>query len=268
MKKLPSAFIIMMLVTRVAAQECWLLPDKFLYERGEPVHIGFRVGENFEGGNWTDDTSRIKSIRFYYGEVSDDLRPAMGFEKGDSIRFSVFDEGTMMVTYSSKDSFINLDSGAFYKRLINDGAGDIIDYRTQNGETDSSGHERFQYVGKTIFQIGQESKNLPDQETGLPLDILLEQNPYNIADSQTITATIVFRNEPLKNTLVKIWHRDHDTTGKEEIQTDDHGVIRFRVTATGTWMLTCVKMVRIATGRRPGPATWQSYRASCTWGYQ
>ena len=226
MKKLLSVFIVMMLITRVAAQECWLLPDKFIYERGEPVNIGFRIGENFEGGNWTGDTSRVKSLRFYYGDVKDDLRPAMGFEKGDSIQFSVLDEGTVMVTYSSKNWFI---------------------------ESDSTGGERFEYCSKTIFQIGNESNSLPDQETGLPLDILLQQNPYNISDSQMITATVVFQNEPLENTLVKIWHRENDTTSQQEIQTDENGAIRFQVAASGAWMLTCVKM---------------NYRASCTWGYR
>jgi uncharacterized GH25 family protein len=205
MKKFISTLLLLTFITVLSAHEFWLQPDKFIYERGEPINIRLNVGENFEGENWSGDTSRIKSLNFYYGNVRDDLTSAMGFEKGDSIQFSVFDEGTAMVIFNSKNSFIQLDSAKFNAYLQVDGLNEAIEYRKDHNETDSAGREFYQRSVKTIFQVGKEFTNTFQQQTNLPLDIILQQNPYTFKDTQTLTVRIFFQHESLKNTLIKIW---------------------------------------------------------------
>jgi uncharacterized GH25 family protein len=276
MKKLISTSILLTFITLLSAHEFWLQPDKFIYERGEPINIRFNFGENFEGENWSGDTSKIKSLNFYYGNVQDELTPAMGIEKGDSIQFSVLDEGTAMVTFNSKNSFIQLDSAKFNAYLQEDGLNEAIEYRKEHYETDSSGREFYQRSVKTILQIGREFTNTFKQKTDLPLDIILQQNPYSFKDSQTLTIKIFFQNEPLKNKLIKIWHRVNGKTIKQEMPTDEDGEISFVVETIGEWMVSCVKMVRnsdsnagpILPAGRQVAIEWQSYWGSCTWGYE
>jgi hypothetical protein len=43
---------------------------------------------------------------FYYGGVKDIISPDIFVEKGDSLQLRQYDEGTSMVTYNSKNSFI------------------------------------------------------------------------------------------------------------------------------------------------------------------
>ncbi|MES1216615.1 MAG: DUF4198 domain-containing protein [Bacteroidota bacterium] len=265
MKKLITTFILLAIVPVLSAHEFWLQPDKFIYTPGEAINIRFNVGENFEGENWSGDTSKVKSLNFYYEDIVDDLTPAMGTEKGDSVQLSVLDEGTDMVTFNSKNSFIQLDTAKFNAYLLEDGLNEAIEYRKEHNETDSIGREFYQRSVKTIFQVGKEFTNTFQQQTDLPLDIILQQNPYAFKDSETLTVKVFFQNEPLKNKQVKIWHRENGKTILREMLTSEDGEISFEVTTSGEWMVSCVKMIRLENDPK---ANWQSYWGSCTWGYE
>ena len=265
MKKIISTSLSVILFSFLSAHEFWLQPDKFIYERGEAITIRFNVGENFEGENWTGDTSKIQNLDFYFNDVNDDLQAAMGTKKGDSVQLSLLDEGTAMVTFNSKNSFIELDSAKFNAYLLEDGLINAIEYRQEHNETDSMGHEFYQRSVKTIFQVGAEFDNTFKQQTTLPLDIIPQTNPYTLKDDQSIHFKIFFQKKLLKNTLINVWHRENNKTTKEELKSDDSGEIEFPVKTSGEWMVSCVKMNRLENDPK---AQWQSYWGSCTWGYE
>jgi len=248
----------------LSAHEFWLQPDKFIYKRGEEINIRFNVGENFEGENWSGDTSKIQSLNFYYSDVKDDLTAAMGVEKGDSIQFSLVDEGTAMVTFNSKNSYIELDSAKFNAYLLEDGLKDAIKYRKENKETGSAGHEYFQRSVKTIIQVGAVYDSTFKQKTDLPLDVIPQTNPYSIKNKKEMTVKVFFQQAPLKNALIKIWHHKKNETIKEEYTTNRDGEVSFDIETNGKWMVSCVKMIHLKDNPE---AEWQSYWGSCTWGY-
>lgn len=264
MKKLFATVSLIIISAVLSAHEFWLEPEKFIYQRGEEINVRFHVGENFEGENWSGDTSRIQSLNFYYSKVKDDLSPAMGIEKGDSIQFSQFDEGTAMVTFNSKNTFIELDSAQFNAYLQEDGLKEAIQYRKKHNETDSAGHEYYQRCTKAIIQVGTVYDNTFKQQTGLPIDIIPQINPYTIRNKKEMTVKVLFQQQPLKNSLVKIWHRKKNETLKEEYITNQNGEVSFDVETNGKWMVSCVKMIRLEEDTK---AEWQSYWGSCTWGY-
>jgi uncharacterized GH25 family protein len=268
-KKLLLTILFFTLTAILSAHEFWLQPDKFIYKRGEEINIRFNVGENFTGENWTGDTAKVQRLNFYYADVKDDLTPAMGNEKGDSIRLSVFDEGTAMVTFNSKNSFIELDSAKFNAYLLEDGLTEAIKYRKQNKEMDSAGHELYQRSVKTILQVGKVYDTVFKQHTDLPLDIIPQSNPYTLKNKEEVTVKIFFNDQPLTGKLVKVWHRKKNKTIKEEYTTNRNGEISFDVETNGEWMVSCVKMKRLNNDPqlRPVTAGWQSYWGSCTWGY-
>jgi len=78
MKKLIAAFMLTGFVASHSGNDFWLLPDKFQYEPGEAINICLKTGDNFEGANWNGDTSGINRLDFYFTDIQDDLRAAMG----------------------------------------------------------------------------------------------------------------------------------------------------------------------------------------------
>ena len=250
------------------AHEFWLHPDKFIFKTGEPIKIKFLVGVNFEGGNWSGNNQSIKSLQLHFPSASDDLADRMGAAPGDSLQFSIYEEGTFLLTFNSTNKFIELEPKKFHEYLTEDALNNAIDYRATHNEKDSSGREYYQRSAKTIFQVGDKKTNLFNKQTNLPLDIIPLQNPYDLKEDvsvTTLTAKIFFQKKPLVNQQIIVWHRQNGHTIKEEYRSNELGQISFPVIPTGRWMISTVKMERTANDPK---AQWQSYWGSCTWGYE
>src|SRR6187397_1041285 len=143
-KKTTTIFLLLTFISSLFAHEFWLDPDKFIYKRKEKINIRFWVGENFNGENWKGNNERIKSLKIYYGGVSDDLTPVVTEAEGDSVEYFMIDEGTNLIAFNSNNSFINLEPGAFNEYLEKDGLLNALEYRKKNNEMGCNGHEFYQ----------------------------------------------------------------------------------------------------------------------------
>jgi len=263
MKKIITV-LLLICATSLLAHEFWLQPDKFIYKWNERINIKFFVGENFEGENWQGNRSRINSLKVHFSDVTDDLSSAIGDEKGDSLQLGVTDEGTAMVTFNNNNSFIELDPQKFNDYLKEDGLADALDYRQKNSEMDSAGREYYQRSVKTILQVGNKLTEVYKKQTDLPLDIILQSNPYAVKQKKEIKAKVLFGGMPLSNSVCKIWQRYKNNTSMKEVMTNMNGEISFETEPFGRWMVSTVKMVRL---QDEAKAQWQSYWGSITWGY-
>ncbi len=248
----------------LAAHEFWLQPEKFICKRGETINIRFKVGENFKGDNWLGNSTRINSLKLYLNDAQDDLSEQLSKETGDSLQIAMFDEGTAMVTFNSTNTFIEMEAPKFNEYLKEDGLYNAIDDREKNHETNSGGKELYQRSVKTLIQVGTKTNNCFKQATELPLDIILQSNPYQLRNNQPLVAKVLFNKKPLINYDIRIWHRIRDTTLQQHIKTNQKGEIKFNVNTNGKWMVSTVKMTKL---KDDAKADWQSYWGSLTWGY-
>jgi len=264
-RKLLTLFTLFTLYTLLSAHEFWLNPEKFIYKRTEKVNIRFLVGEDFDGEKWTGNNERIKSLKLYYGGVSDDLSPTVTGAAGDSIEYTMIDEGTNLIAFNGNNSFIELEPSKFEAYLEEEGLTNAIEYRKQNNETGCNGREFYQRCAKTIIQVGDVKDKTFAIATSLPIDIILSANPYQLNNKAQLSAKVFYKGSPLTNVLIKVWHRTNNKTEKKEFFTDAEGKIVFPVITKGKWMISTVKMERL----NDNPvADWQSYWGSLTWGYE
>ena len=223
------------------------------------------VGENFEGENWTGNRSKINFLSLYANGVKTDLSSALSEKKGDSLQFILPQDGTALLVFSGLNSKIELDAVKFNAYLEEDGLKEAMEYRKQHRETDSAGRELYQRSVKTIFQVGKKYDSTCKKQTELPLDIIPISHPYEIKNGGRMTVQLIFDREPLVYTLITIWHRENKKTFRQQMMTDEYGLAGFLVKKTGRWMVSAVKMVHLENNSE---ANWQSYWASCTWGYE
>jgi uncharacterized GH25 family protein len=264
MKKI-FLLLLTFIVVRVSGHEFWIQPDKFLYKHAELANIRFLVGENFTGENWSGDKDKVKSLRLYFEDVADtNCIDNLGSRKGDSLQIAMLDEGTVMVTLNTTNSFIDLEAVKFNDYLREDGLMDALKYREKNGDTAKNGRENYQRSVKTIFQVGSRSTNVYKRKTNLPLDIIPAEPPYTVSKDGDFKVKLYFMGERLKKTRVKVWHKLDDKISQEEYTTDDEGEVKFFLSPEGEWMVSCVKMIRLEDDPK---AEWQSYWGSLTWGY-
>ncbi len=249
------------------SHEFWLHPTKFIYQPGELITIKLLVGENYEGENWSGTSKSIENLQLHFPGTTDELSQKIGETPGDSLQFSIYEEGTCLLSYHSTNKFIELEAEKFNEYLKEDGLQNATDYRLAHHETDSVGREYYQRSVKTIFQVGTKKTSLYKKQTSLPLDIIPLQNPYELTkgSSSTLTVKVLFQKKILTNQLVVVWHRLNGKTIKEEYKTNESGQLSFTVSSDGRWMVSTVKMERITNDSK---VQWQSYWGSCTWGYE
>ena len=246
------------------AHEFWLEPQQYIYSRTEEVTIRFLVGENFTGENWTGNRQQIKTLTLYYADVTDDLSDALTDNEGDSLQFSIHEEGTAMVTFNNINSFIELDAATFTSNLEDNGLQNVIDLRKHLNETDTAGKEYYQRSVKTIVQIGALKTNIYKKQTGLPVDLIPLSHPYQLKNGDSLTVQVLFNGEPLKNAKILSWHKLPTGVTTNIYISNAKGEIRFPVITSGEWMLSCVQMIRLEGNPN---VQWQSYWGSLTWGY-
>lgn len=244
--------------------EFWLHPDKFYYQPGETINIRFKVGENFDGENWTGNQSKVQNLQLYFNNVNDSCTKHLGSQKGDSLQLAITDEGTAMLAFHSTNTFIELEAEKFNEYLAEDGLENVLDHRTKNNELKKPGKEYYQRCAKTIIQVGNKTSNNYKKETGMVLDIIPKENPYTRAKDGDFKVMILFHQKPLKNAMVKVWHRLKNKITTQNLYTDEEGEVKFFMGTLGAWMVSTVQMEPIQDDSK---ADWQSYWGSLTWGY-
>lgn len=263
--------IILLCVAPLLAHEFWLQPQQYIFSAGEEVNIRFRVGEGFAGENWKGNQERVQELKLYYADVTDNLKTAISADEGDSVQFSLFEEGTAMVTFNSVNSYLELDAAKFNDYLLEDGLTSAIDYRKEHNETDSMSREYYQRSVKTILQVGNKKTDLYKKQTTLPVDIIPLSHPYTLSNEQTLKLKVLFKGQPLANAKMKVWHRVTDLVTDTSYLSDANGEFSFPVTTSGEWMVSCVHMIHLDADPKTNPLTnypvWQSYWGSVTWGY-
>ena len=248
----------------VFAHEFWLEPQQYLFSRADEINIRFRVGENFTGNNWTGNRQKINTLKLFYADITDDLSDALSDDEGDSLQFSIHEEGTAMIAFNSSNALIELDAAKFNAYINKEGLYNAIDLRKQRNETDSIGREYYQRCVKTIVQVGAIKTNIYKKQTSLPVDIIPLSHPYQLKNGDSITVQVLFKGETLSNTKIHTWHKLPTGVTTNNYMSNAKGEIRFPVTTSGEWMVSCVQMIRLEGDTK---AIWQSYWGSLTWGY-
>ena len=264
-KKVFILTVILICVAPIFAHEFWLQPQQYLFNEGDEVNIRFRVGDGFAAGeNWKGNQERVNELKLYYADVTDNLKTVLSADEGDSVQFSLFEEGTAMVTFNSANSYLELEAAKFNDYLLEDGLTSAIDYRKEHNETDSMSREFYQRSVKTIVQIGPKKTDICKKQTSLPLDIIPLSNPYSLVNLQTLKVKVLFKGQPLANAKMSVWYKMPDAVTDTSFVSDANGKISFPVTISGEWMVSCVHMIHLDADPK---AQWQSYWGSVTWGY-
>lgn len=271
MKKKSCLCIFIFLALTLSGHEFWLQPGKYFYNIREIAAISFRVGENFTGENWNGNREKIKQLTHILPSGTKmDLSNRLSFNKGDSLKLPLQQEGTHMIIFNSTNSFIDLEPDKFNAYLKEDGLQTALLYRLKNGETQKNGKEYYQRSVKTIIQAGNERTDFCTEPTDLPLDIIPLENPYQspglriAQELPTVKFRILFKGNPLPGLLVKTWFRNENgVISMEAYKTNSRGIVAVK-RHSGKFMVSSVYIERNKTDT---VADWQSYWASINFEY-
>jgi uncharacterized GH25 family protein len=261
---------IVCLVLLARAHEFWLQPDTFFAQPGQVVNIEVLVGEHFQGERSEGKKNRISQYTHWTGSTKEEIAPKLTEGHYGSVPLKLATPGTHLIAFANTNKYLEMRADSFLLYLQEDGLDPVIQWRKQHNQTQKRSREFYRRCVKTLIQVGpphvQDSSYSCD--TGMPLEIIPNQNPYNLKPGATLSFTVLFENKPLANALVRYWNRaaiSHSAPAaftEQQQRTDAKGQVRFELKA-GNNMISLVQMVSYADTKQ---ADWQSYWGSLTFG--
>ena len=263
LQKIIVALIFTFLSTILLAHEFWLEPQKFVIKVGEKINLRLFVGEDYHGE--AVDFSKFKVEKFTHYTANGERNMSGSFTENQLSDFLDFDvEGNHLIAFNNSNKFIELESEKFNKYLIGEGLEHILEIRKQQNQLASKGRELYQRCAKTLLQVGKKHSDTYKKNTGMRLELIPEQNPYETKNTK-LGFQVLFDNLPLKNALVLVWHKDRkNRTTHRKYRSDDNGKVIFQFVKKDRYMVSTVQMIA-HTDRNQ--ADWESYWGSYTFGF-
>ena len=243
---------------RHAAHDFWIEPSAYQAPVGARVTIRFRVGEHFRGDALPREPRRIIAFT-HFGPGSE--APVGGIEGVDPVGFVRLEQpGLHLIAYHSTSSFVELDAAQFERYLSEEGLDRIIEERTRRDETETIGKERFSRCVKSLLRAGDPGSGAGfDRIVGLPVELVPEKNPYELAAGEELPVRMLREGQPLEGVLV-VGYPDGQLGHAVRGRTDAQGRVLLTLKQPGAWLIKAVHMERLEDDR----ADWQSWWASLT----
>ena len=227
------------------------------------MEFDFMVGVNFEGEFWDLKKQRVARLLHFSGDKSVNLLNSIQDGKGKKVSVTFQNEGTHLIAMQSNNSFARISGEEFNAYLKEDGLDDILEQRTEAGKLADSARENYARCAKLLVQAGTQTDETYKKIVGLALEIVPLSNPYAMKKTDELTFKVLLHGKPLSFAQVKVWNKGQGKTFVQNVHTDKDGTFTTRLSNSGMWMISTVKMVP----SKQASADWQSFWASLVFGF-
>jgi uncharacterized GH25 family protein len=240
------------------AQEFWMMPDKFQYERGDTIKIRFNVGENFVGETWNLRPERLKSVSLHTSSGPSDILSQVKTGRGDHLLIPAVKEGTYLVTMEGENAFVELPAERFNAYLKEHALDNVAALRKKANKEDQPGREMYRRITNLIVQVGDTRDDTYKKVTGAPLQIIPTKHPLDMKKGDLVQFKILFNGKPDFGARVYVWNNKDNKVFNQPIYSQQDGTIDVRIFNDGDWMISVVKMIPVSNPK----ADWQSFWGS------
>lgn len=159
------------------------------------------------------------------------------------LRVTTGEAGTYVAGLSTKPREISLKAKDFNAYLREDGLPEILAARRRNGELGQDARERYAKYVKAVFQAGASRTATFKQALGYPVEIIPQQNPYDLQPGQTLEVLCLKDGQPLAGQFVlagrEVKGRIRPAPG---VKTDAQGRARILLRGPGSWYVKFINM--------------------------
>ena len=172
----------------------------------------------------------------------------------------MYESGTQLISLETNPELRQRDGNEFNESLRIDGLDEVLYYREQHSQLDKPVKELSAFYTKLLVQVDAQKDETYKKILGLPIEILINKNPYNLKVGDPIRFKILFQGKPLFGAKVRIWNQYNNLTTTQNIFTLQDGTMETHISNAGTWLVSVVKMIP----PKSSEADWQSFRGSLT----
>lgn len=242
------AFILSLsLVAAVFAHDLFLKTDSFFLEPNSKFTVKIMNGTFLESEGAVlfarlNDVSVVSGGKTTHPQETNFTKDAttafMNLQTGAA--------GTYVIGLSTKHREISLKAADFNEYLKEDGLPDTLEERRKTGELEMDAKERYAKHVKAILQVGK--KQTEDYKTvlGYPVELIPQQNPYNLKKGDTIEILCLKDGKPLAGQVVLAGREENGKiVAAPELRSDTKGVVKLRLDGSGKWYVKFINMTKL-----------------------
>jgi uncharacterized GH25 family protein len=98
-------------------------------------------------------------------------------------------------------------------------------------------------------QVGDEQSTDYSKPLGYPVEILLEQNPYELEVDEELSFRVLFNGEPVRDQIVRVSYAGHDAphghADAYNLRTDEQGRATFLLSEKAIWYIALIHMEKV-----------------------
>ena len=252
----------------VYSHDMWLLPDRFVLEERETLVVRQFVGTELNSGEELPLLRRMtRRFELVTPEGRIDLLAALPPERQRPFIQPILSrrlDRRGPVLLAMEHYFIDSEfpRAQFLEYVREEG----LDVHPPERAGRTVERERYARSLKSLVQVGgPPSGDLYRRVVGLPLEIVLLQNPYALNPGDTLDVQVLFEGRPLAGRQVTALNRQgQGAVSALKARTNAEGVARFRLDRAGLWLVRLVHMLP-CTGRPAADCEvvdWESHWAS------
>jgi hypothetical protein len=262
-RRLPGLAALLLAALPAAAHDFWIAPADFTPLAGEPFGVELRVGDGFPGEAVPRRDGH--DLRFaLIGEAGE--MSVAGVDGASPAGVAVAPRsGDAVLVYRGADSALTLPAEIFEAYLREEGLEDVAALRAARGEAAGPGRELYSRSVKALVTVGPPGAavSAPSphlRPTGLPLELVPETRPAELAPGDELVLRLLRDGEPLAGARVRAVPHD-DPAAASAARTGSDGRVSFDLDCPGTWLFAAVAMEEAP---EEAPADWRSTWTSLT----
>jgi uncharacterized GH25 family protein len=250
---------VLALTLPAAAHEFWIEPKAFSAQPGASIVADLKVGQNFRGDAYPYLKSQFVSFRVSDRSGARDVKGDEGDTPAVNIRTVA--KGLHVISYLATAHRLEFDKWADFVEYVEyEGLGRIAEAHKLRGLPESGFAEDYVRCAKALVQVGEVSAPDQDVVTGMPLELIADQNPYAALAPSELPVTLLWQGKPIGDIQIRVF-RDHGVVTDSTTRTDAAGKAVISLQGGGKFLLNAVHMQEAPP---EGTAKWESYWASLT----
>ncbi len=245
-----TAALLLPAITPANAHELFLKADHYYVEPVNMLELILLNG-TFTGSLNAIARERMQDVSLVHnGQTTHP--PTSAWHDADNtsfLRIETTSPGTYLVGVSLSQNSITLSAEDFTGYLRHDGILDTLAAFEASGSTSDVTEYYAKHV-RVIFQVGDKRSQDFSQPLGYPVEILLQDNPYDLTLGDSLAFQVLYQGQPAANQIVYAsyqgFHGDEEhIIHANAMRTDEKGRASFIPQAKGIWYISLIHMIKI-----------------------
>lgn len=247
-----ATLLMSMAATPATAHEMFLKAQNSFQEPGSDQVIRL-INGTFDKSENAIARDRMANVSIVAGGVVTNPRQSdwSDDENSSYLSYNSGEAGTQVIGVSTKPKIIEMSPDDFVAYLKHDGVLDTLEVFEEENTLDSI-RERYSKHVRTIVQVGENRSGSYSGSLGYPVEIILEQNPYELRFGDDVSFQVLYKGAPAANQLVRASYEGfhgHDAAGGHinsyNVRTDEDGRASFLLANKALWYIALIHMEKI-----------------------